>query len=107
MNLDTIPSSDTTNWAQTNSYLGNQTVHHNAVTTLAIKHADHNNADIHVENTGDLSIAKVDVNDGTNFYITNTSGNGPTVNIRLFYRSLSKEWWGRGRCENRRLNIKI
>ena len=74
MNLDTIPSSDTTNWAQTNSYLGNQTVHHNAVTTLAIKHADHNNADIHVENTGDLSIAKVDVNDGTNFYITNTSG---------------------------------
>ena len=65
------------------------------------------NADIHIESIGDLSITNTDVNDGTNFYITNTTGADRTLSFCRIYRSLSKEWWGRGRCENRRLNIKI
>ena len=65
---------DGTSWQAINNYwLGNRTIHHNAATVLAITEALHNNADIHVESTGDLSINKTDVSDATNFYITNTT----------------------------------
>ena len=72
-NNDTTPNNDNINWSFTDAYLGKQTIHHNATSTLAITHADHNNADIHIENTGELSITNTAVNDGTNFYITNTT----------------------------------
>ena len=56
-----------------NSWLGNKTIYHTSATILGIKEALHNNADIHIENTGDLSITNTDVSDATNFYITNTT----------------------------------
>ena len=75
----TTPDMDATNWVNTDTdtdtWLGYKTEHHNTTgVTLAITHALHNNADIHIEGTGDLSITGgTSVNDGTNFYITNTT----------------------------------
>lgn len=60
-------------WKEIDSWLGNQTIHH-ATGTLKITEALHNNADIHIEGAGDLSITNTNVSDGTNFYITNTTG---------------------------------
>lgn len=65
---------DGTTWQPIkNSWLGNTTIHHGETTVLAITEALHNNADIHVELDGDLSIDSADVSDATNFYITNTT----------------------------------
>ena len=62
-----------------NNWLCNRTVRHNATTVLAITEALHNNAEIHVESTGDLSITNTDVSDATNFYITNTTATNITL----------------------------
>jgi hypothetical protein len=83
-NADTTPSADATNWGTVNTHLGNRTVHHNVTTTLAITEALHNNADIHVESTGDLSITNTDVSDATNFYITNTTAADRTLTFSGF-----------------------
>jgi len=70
-------------WAN-ESFLGNKTIHHNAITALAITEALHNNADIHVENTGNLSITNTDISDATNFYITNTTAANRTLSFTGF-----------------------
>ncbi len=67
-----------------NRYLGNRTIHHNVTTTLAITEALHNNADIHMESTGNLSIASTAVSDATNFYITNTTAADRTLSFTGF-----------------------
>jgi len=61
-------------WKQINTWLGYKTIHHMVGTTLAITDVLHNNTDIHIESTGEVSLASTAVNDGTNFYITNTTG---------------------------------
>ena len=72
-NTDTAPATDFVNWRIITSYLGNRTIHHDVTTDLAITQALHNNADIHVESIGDLTIENTAVSDATNFYITNTT----------------------------------
>jgi len=73
-----------TTWKEIDSWLGNKTTHHNAITTLAISEVFHNNSDIHVESTGDLSITNTDVSDATTFYITNTTAVGRTLSFTGF-----------------------
>ena len=68
----------------TDTYLGNKTIHHNTTSVLAITHTLHNNADVHVESTGELSITNTAVNDGTNFYITNTTGANRSLSFTGF-----------------------
>ena len=67
-----------------NSWLGNTTIHHTVTTVLAITEALHNNADIHIESTGDLSLTSTDVSDATNFYITNTTAADRTLSFTGF-----------------------
>lgn len=61
-----------TDWVDP-QYLGYQTVHHTATSTLAVTHADHNLTDLHIENTGGLSMDGGSVDEGTTFFITNTT----------------------------------
>lgn len=67
-----------------NSWLGNTTIHHTITTVLAITQALHNNTDIHIESTGDLSLTSTDVSDATNFYITNTTAADRTLSFTGF-----------------------
>ncbi|WOC39347.1 tail fiber domain-containing protein [Polaribacter sp. HL-MS24] len=67
-----------------NSWLGNSTIYHNTISTLALTEALHNNADIHLENTGNVSITNTDVTDATNFYITNTTAANRTLTFSGF-----------------------
>ena len=67
-----------------NTWLGNSTIHHGIATTLEITEALHNNADIHIESTGDLSLENSDVSDATNFYITNTTAADRTLSFTGF-----------------------
>ena len=43
-------------WKEMNTWLGYKTISHDATSTLPITHLDHNNVDIHVDSTGELSI---------------------------------------------------
>ena len=84
-NTNTSPNSDTTNWEVTDAYLGNKTIHHADLSVpLAITHVDHNNVDIHIESTAELTITDTDVTDGTNFYITNTTGADRSITFSGF-----------------------
>ena len=71
--ISKIWDTDEMDWKEMNSWLGYKTIFHNTTAVLQITHIDHNNADIHLENTGDVSLAHTDVNDATTFYITNTT----------------------------------
>lgn len=71
--ISKIWDTDDMDWKEMNTWLGYKTVSHNTDAVLKITHIDHNNADIHLENTGELSINATDVNDATTFYITNTT----------------------------------
>ena len=73
-NTTKIWDADAIAWKRIDSWLGYKTIHHMVGTTLAITDVLHNNTDIHIESTGEVSLASTDVNDGTNFYITNTTG---------------------------------
>lgn len=76
---------DASHWLPiSNDWLGNRTIHHTTVTPLAITEALHNNADIHVENTGVLTITATDVSDAMNFYITNTTTEDNTLSFTGF-----------------------
>ena len=73
-NTTKIWDADAIAWKRIDSWLGYKTIHHMVGTTLAITDVLHNNTDIHIESTGEVSLASTAVNDGTNFYITNTTG---------------------------------
>jgi len=64
---------DGTSWVRINTWLGYKTIHHNITGVLTITDALHNNTDIHLESTGNLTITNTNVSDGSNFYITNTT----------------------------------
>ena len=73
-----------------NTFLGYRTVHHtSASSTLQINHS-HHNADIHIENSGNLSISALlslaaptstTISDRTNFYVTNTTNSQRTLTV--------------------------
>ena len=71
-------------WKEMNTWLGYKTISHDATTTLAITDIDHNNVDIHIESTGELSINADDVTDATTFYITNTTDVDRTLSFTGF-----------------------
>ncbi len=77
---------ETTNtvWKEINTWLGYKTISHNVTSNLPITHLDHNNVDIHVDSTGELSINANDVTDATTFYITNTTGVDRTLSFSGF-----------------------
>jgi len=75
--------SGTVSWVN-ESFFGNKTIHHDALAALAITQALHNNADIHVESLGDLTIENTAVSDATNFYITNTTAADRTLSFTGF-----------------------
>lgn len=76
-----------------NTFLGYRTVYHNSATsTLQINHS-HHNADIHIKDSGNLSISaplpsaaptSTTISDRTNFYVTNTTENPRTLTVLGF-----------------------
>ena len=58
------------------------------------------------QTTGEVSLASTAVNDGTNFYITNTSGMDRLLTFTSFTGAFLRNG-GAEADENRRLNIKI
>ncbi len=83
-NLDTTPDSDTTNWKNIDTYLGYKTTRHTTTAALAVTDAAHNLTDLHLESTGDLTMDKAGVSDGTSLYITNTTANDRSLSFTDF-----------------------
>ncbi|MDB9954496.1 hypothetical protein OAD49_02930 [Flavobacteriaceae bacterium] len=75
---------DGTAWKIIDTYLGYKTIHHDVTGALAITNTSHNLTDLHVESTGDLTIDKANVSDGTSLYITNTTATDRSLTFTNF-----------------------
>ncbi|MDB9954495.1 hypothetical protein OAD49_02925, partial [Flavobacteriaceae bacterium] len=75
---------DGTAWKIIDTYLGYKTIHHDATGALAITNTSHNLTDLHIESTGDLTIDKANVSDGTSLYITNTTATDRSLTFTNF-----------------------
>lgn len=83
-NTTKIWDADANEWKLINTWLGYKTIHHTTSVPLGITNVLHNNTDIHIEGTGGVSLVSTAVNDGTNFYITNTTGLDKTLTFSGF-----------------------
>ena len=72
-----------TDWVD-KQYLGYKITRHVGTGTLAITNTLHNLTDLHIENTGDLSISTAHVGEGTTMYITNTTAANRTLSFSGF-----------------------